>query len=139
MKKLGIVISLLLSVALGLGFIGCTSEETAPAEPLQVDESQDGKEVEITTDQLLVVILESNATTGFQWELAELTNEATLEYVEDKYNAPEATGLVGAGGTEEWTFRPLNEGTSTISMEYSRPWEGGEKAVETFTLTVVIK
>ena len=139
MKKLGIGISVLLLVALGLVFLGCTPEEPAPEEPLHVDASYDGKEVEFTTDRLLVVTLESNATTGFQWELAELTNEEALKYVEDKYNAPEATGLVGAGGTEEWTFKSLEKGTSIISMEYSQSWDGGMKAVNTFTLTVVVK
>ena len=48
------------------------------------------------------------------------------------------TPMVGAGGVENWTFKALAKGETTISMEYSRPWEGGEKAAQTFELTVVV-
>ncbi|MCD6567992.1 MAG: protease inhibitor I42 family protein [Dehalococcoidia bacterium] len=53
--------------------------------------------------------------------------------------APENTDMVGAPGKEVWTFEALEKGSSTISMEYSQPWEGGEKAAQTFSLTVVVK
>ena len=45
----------------------------------------------------------------------------------------------GTAGQEIWTFKALRPGTSTISMDYSRPWEGGEKGEWTFKLTVVVK
>jgi predicted secreted protein len=47
--------------------------------------------------------------------------------------------LPGVGGKELWGFRTLMEGKSTISMEYSQPWEGGEQAAETFVMTVVVR
>jgi len=52
--------------------------------------------------------------------------------------APE-TSLVGAPGKEVWTFKALKKGTTKIAMEYSQPWEGGEKGGWTFNLTVVVK
>jgi len=36
-------------------------------------------------------------------------------------------------------FQTLEPGSSTIYLEYSRPWEGGEKGEWTFTLDVVVK
>jgi len=46
---------------------------------------------------------------------------------------------VGAGGEEVWTFKALKPGTSSLSMEYSQPWDGGTKAGQTFVLNVVAK
>jgi len=53
--------------------------------------------------------------------------------------SPENKGLVGAPGEEVWTFKALKKGTSTIALEYSRPWEGGEKGEWTLNLTVIVK
>ena len=58
------------------------------------------------------------------------------EYVMDDAGEPP---LPGTGGTEFWTFKATALGETAISMEYSQPWEGGEKAVQTFDLTVVVK
>ena len=106
---------------------------------VSVDVSYDGKEVEITVGGSLTITLESNPTTGFQWELTEITDQTVLQQTDHEFKPPETGAPVGAGGEEVWTFKGLKAGESIISMEYSRPWEGGEKAVETFNLTVVVK
>jgi len=96
---------------------------------------------EVEVDQwvdLLIVNLCSNQTTGFEWELTENTNEKVLIFEDTEYVAPEAEGVVGAAGKEVWTFKPFRPGETTISMEYSQPWSGGEKAVRTFLLTVSV-
>ena len=49
------------------------------------------------------------------------------------------TTLLGAPGTEEWTFAALSTGTTTIATDYGRPWEGGEKGVWTFSATVTVQ
>ena len=108
------------------------------ASDILVDGSYAGKEVEIVAGGSLTVTLESNPTTGFQWELAGISDEAVLELIDQEFVAPE-TALVGAGGKELWTFKVLNEGVSEISMEYRRPWEEGIEPAETLTLTVIVK
>jgi len=103
-----------------------------------VDASYAGKEVIVAVGGSLMVTLESNPTTGFKWELARNTDNAVLELVDHKFEAPEIT-LVGAGGKEVWTFKALKRGKRIISIEYRRPWEQDVKVVETFILTVVVK
>ncbi|MBN1643735.1 MAG: protease inhibitor I42 family protein [Dehalococcoidales bacterium] len=117
-----------------LALMACTS---APKQ-VSVDDSHSGKEIKIGVGGTLTVSLSSNQTTGFQWELKEIGDTGLIQKTDSQYEAP-TSGLVGAGGTEIWTFRALKAGTTTITMEYSRPWEGGEQAVNTFNLTVVIK
>ena len=110
---------------------------------LPPEERAISKEVEIAVDGLLTVTLCSNPSTGFQWEPAKISDQTVLQQVNHKFEAPEYTGdgppPPGTPGKEVWTFKALKEGKSTISMEYSRPWEGGEKAAWTFVLTVVVK
>jgi len=106
---------------------------------VSVDESYSGKEVALAVGGSLIVTLDSNATTGFEWELTEISDEAVLGLESSEFQPPEDTGVVGAPGKEIWTFNALKKGESCISMEYSQPWEGGTKAAETFDLTVVVK
>ncbi|MFC1984302.1 protease inhibitor I42 family protein [Chloroflexota bacterium] len=104
-----------------------------------VDNSDSGDAVKLCINSELIIDLESNATTGFQWEVVEVSEQGIIEKVNNEYNAPEAGAPVGAGGIERWTFKALNEGTTRLYMEYSQPWQGGTKAAETFTLIVIVE
>ena len=82
----------------------------------------------------------SSPTTGFWWsELAEISNQTVSKQTDHRYEPAEEKNIVGGAGQEVWTFETLKEGITTVSMEYSRPWEGGEKGEWTFNLTVVVK
>jgi inhibitor of cysteine peptidase len=113
----------------------------APApQEVSVDASYSGKEVELGVGGSLIVTLESSpGSTGFQWELTKISDETVLQQVDQRYEPPEDEGMVGAPGKEIWTFKALKKGESSISMEYSQPWEGGTKAAETFELTVLVR
>jgi len=97
------------------------------------------KQMAVTASNTFTVTLCSNATTGFQWsESAQISDQTVVQQTGHEFVSPENTGVVGAPGNEVWTFKALKKGTSTITMEYSRPWEGGEKGVWTFNLTVTV-
>ena len=100
------------------------------------------KEVQVPVDGSLTVTLCSNPTTGFQWsEEAQISDSGVLKQEVHEFIGPESEPPPppGTPGQEIWTFKALKKGTSTVSMEYSRPWEGGEKGEWTFVLTVVVK
>ena len=102
-------------------------------------ESAISKKADIAADGTLTVTLCSNPTTGFQWsESAQISDTTVLQQTDHKFVSPEDTGVVGAAGKEVWTFKALKQGTSTVYMEYSRPWESKE-AEWKFTLTVAVK
>lgn len=97
------------------------------------------KEVEAAVNGSLEITLCSNPTTGFLWsESAQISDRSVLQQT-DHRSVPPEQGALGAAGKEVWTFDVLKEGKSTVSMEYSRPWEGGEKGEWTFTLTVTAR
>jgi len=98
------------------------------------------REVETIVGDSIEVTLASNPSTGFQWsESAQISEPSVLEQKTHEYVPPgQQDGVVGAAGKEVWTFEALQQGTTTVSMEYGRPWEGGEKGAWTFVLTVVV-
>jgi len=138
MKRLIVMKLGLLLVAV---IVGVTVASAGGGDVTNVDASYAGQEVEVTAGESLVLALESNPTTGFQWVLVENSDQTALQHAGHKYVPYENTDppLPGVGGKELWTFKALKKGTSTISMEYSQPWEGGEKAAETFVLTVLVR
>ncbi|MFH1486914.1 MAG: protease inhibitor I42 family protein [Chloroflexota bacterium] len=96
---------------------------------------------EVPVGSSLTVSLCSNPTTGFRWEAAEVSDETVLQQTDHNMvmATPEPPPPPGTAGKEVWTFKALKTGTSTISIRYSRPWEGGEKGVWIFNLDVVVK
>ena len=128
--------------ALSLCLFACTSKQASLE--ISCDEFMKDQhftwEVQVNPGDSVTVTLCSNPTTGFQWsESAQISDQTVLEQVDHKFIPPEAKNIEGAAGKEVWTFKALKEGASTISMEYSRPWEGGEKGEWTFVLTVIVK
>ena len=135
-----LAVILLASLCLGVGTAcsGSSASSSGSGNTVNVDSSYSGKQVELSVGQSLVVILASNATTGYSWSLSGNSDSTVLSKIDNKYIAPQPTNIVGAGGSEKWTFQALKKGSSTISMGYSRPWESTPPA-ETFDLTVVVK
>ena len=138
------------AVALGFMLIlllvcGCAPAVKAEV-PVTVTCDQFSKEANIIQDisvapgGKVVVTLCSNPTTGFQWsEKAQIGDPRVLEQKSYKFVAPASTGMVGVPGNAVWTFDALGPGASTVYLEYSRNWQGGEKAVQTFKLNVLVQ
>lgn len=68
------------------------------------------------------VTLDSNASTGYQWDIGTKTNGAIFSFIGSEYR-PSESGLVGSGGKQTLTFHALSEGRSVIVLEYVRPWD----------------
>jgi len=142
-------------VVMALSLLACSPEATEePVSPAPnkvsvevtcddfMNQKHISKQFEIQADGLLVVTLCSNPTTGFQWaEEAQISDPGVLKQLQHEFVGPESEPPPppGTPGQEIWTFNALKKGTSTVYMEYSRPWEGGEKGEWTYTLTVVVK
>jgi len=92
------------------------------------------EELEISDSiDYIEVILYSNPTTGFRWEIIEVPDETAWTPYLYRYEPAETEGLVGAAGKEIWIF-PRDEGI--LTMEYSQPWDGGTKAEWTLNLPI---
>ena len=105
---------------------------------VSVNESSSGKQVEVAVNGTITVTLDSNATTGYSWQLSGISDSSVLEKTNNVYEVP-TSGRIGAGGKEVWTFKALTAGKATINMEYDQPWTDGQKDAKSFVLTVVVK
>jgi predicted secreted protein len=96
--------------------------------------------ITIVTDlgNLIVITMESNATTGYHWELARPIDKKTIELLGSKYIRPKKSLRLGAEGSETWTFRPKKSGDNKISFKYVRPWEVGVPPIKTKEFLVKI-
>jgi len=118
------------------------AEYLSPARPeVNVNEADNGGQIELEQGQILVVTLESNPTTGYRWEQAE-NQETILEQIGEAEFKPSDEGeppIVGAGGWQIFRFKAISTGKMTLRLVYRRPWEEGVEPVNTFSLDVVIQ
>jgi len=87
--------------------------------------------------QTIVLTLESNATTGYGWQLADPIDPKIIKFISSQYIAPK-TELVGAGGKEEWAFETVGKGSAKIELKYVRPWEKDQAPVKTKTFILCV-
>jgi inhibitor of cysteine peptidase len=135
-----ILVLLLVMVMVPVCLSGCNSGKDVVVSCDEFEKQQNAAaEVTVSQGETVTVILCSNASTGFTWdESAKIEHDNILKQTGHEFISPQKA-MPGASGQEKWTFKALGSGTSTAYFEYSRPWEGGEKGVWTFTLTVIVK
>ena len=78
--------------------------------------------IQATVGKEFVITLDANATTGYEWQLANPTDDSLIKLMRSEY-VPDKTGLVGSGGKSIWTFKVVRSGKTQISFKYIRPWE----------------
>lgn len=108
------------------GVTAIAQASTDATQPIQVISGQD-----------FTLALESNRTTGYQWQLGRPLDEAMVKFVRSQYREV-AAGRPGAGGEEFWTFHAVGRGQTQIAMQYVRPWERHVAPVKQLTFVVVV-
>jgi inhibitor of cysteine peptidase len=94
--------------------------------------------IEVAADKMFTLTLESNPSTGYQWELSQPLDETKLKLVDSFFEKPRSD-RPGAVGVELWLFRAVGSGETTISMRYVRPWEKDAVPGETASFSVNIR
>lgn len=86
------------------------------------------------TGHRFAIVLESNATTGYQWQVT-VSDDVIVRLVSQDYQAP-STELIGAGGHQVFELEAVGPGGATLNFEYLRPWENGVAPIDTRAFTV---
>jgi inhibitor of cysteine peptidase len=121
-----------LAAGVALAVAGCSQSG-----PAALGEGDNGTAITAQAGQQLVVELPSNPTTGFMWVVAE--SGPLAQKGEAAYESPAKPGVVGAGGTETFTFTAEKSGTGTLKLEYRRPWEKDVAAEDVWSVTVTVE
>jgi len=128
MKKI-IIACCIFGIAVSMAFVRIAQSQDY-SDAKNVIEAEAGKD--------FVITLESNRTTGYEWQLAEPIDNHILEFISSEY-IKESTDRIGAGGKEVWTFRGLIAGKTLISFKYVRPWEKDAAAAKKTAFSVTIR
>lgn len=83
-----------------------------PSDPTQL--------ILVTAGESFELILPSNPSTGYRWDLIAELDVNIVELVGQNYVAQQPV-IPGSGGVEVWTFRAVNAGGTTIELGYYSP------------------
>lgn len=123
-RQVGSMAVLLAVAVTAAGLLAACGSDEAPggSETIEVTPvAESGTTVEAAVGDKVVVSLEANATTGFEWQFTagETFVIESSEYVPD----PNPSGMAGAGGTQVVTLEVTEAGSSDLLGFYVRPWE----------------
>jgi predicted secreted protein len=84
------------------------------------------------------VVLESNMTTGYGWQLEAELDGGVLELVGEHYEAPN-TDLVGAAGQQVFDFRATGDGSTFVQLWYIRSFDDPPDPVDRAQFEVIVE
>ena len=91
--------------------------------------------ISVAVGEEFTVNLTLNPSTGYDWSLA-VTLPSWLALVDKQEAAWNSTpGIVGSPVTEYWTFRATGSGSTTLTFQYMRSWEGTPAKVHVCQVT----
>ncbi len=116
-------------------------KENCPADCQKPEETQINKEIINTkVGETFKITLESNLTTGFQWQVD--FDRYYIQWISKQYKGSgegnSSTPLLGEGGHDTFNFKALKAGETQIKFTYSRPWESVQPG-KTIIYKVIIK
>jgi inhibitor of cysteine peptidase len=120
---------------LALGVLSAADEKTVTI----TDKDKDTK-VQLAKGDKLLVRLEANLTTGYSWDLATNDNDILKSAGKPEYETPkDKKGIVGAGGTQVFTFTAKGAGELDVELQYKRPFDKDTEPAKTFKFKAVVK
>lgn len=125
-KKTIIIVVVLMALLLS----SCTKS-------VKVDSSMNGETLTLEKGQTLVLKLNANPTTGYDWEITSLDSAILSQQGVVDYKADSM--LTGSGGVDSWTFKAVESGSTHLVLVYHRSWEKDTPPLETFELNIVVK
>jgi len=94
--------------------------------------------IEASAGQEFKVIVESNPSTGYHWEMVGDLDPNIVEFVSRDYRANEPV-QPGSGGSDIFIFKAVNAGETTITLGSFPPGNNATKPGQTKTFTIVVK
>ncbi|TRX75874.1 protease inhibitor I42 family protein [Pseudomonas mangiferae] len=114
----------------------CASQ---PSGTLLVQQQEDCP-LQLARDQVLVLTLPSDPTSGYRWEMREGAANVLHSLGPEVYAAgDDDDGLVGGGGHSTWRFKAAEAGEGHLMLISRRPWETGVAPADMFDCRVEVR
>lgn len=101
-----------------------------------ITKQDNGKEVSVNVGDIIQIELEENGTTGYVWQIDNLDKTYFELVSEDTKKTTADNNIAGAPVIGIWQIKALKQGSSSIKMDYFRPWEGRESAIDHFVVNL---
>ncbi len=105
------------------------------SEEIRLTQEDNGRLTELGKDQTLVISLESNPSTGYSWQVAEMNPDVLQQAGETEFE--QLSPLLGAPEKQFLRFRAVGAGQSPLRLVYRRPWEKEVEPLSEFSIQVV--
>lgn len=103
---------------------------------MKLTESDAGSSVHLREGEILEIILTSNPSTGYRWEVAP-ADEILLEQ-QGNWEFKPASRALGAGGTLALRFKAVRRGEADFKLIYRRPFEPEVLPIQSFEIKLVV-
>lgn len=119
-------------------------DEDAPEPPpvngtVEVSAKNNGQTVTADVGNLVRITLESNPSTGYNWELRDFDYGAAIFNSSDLVARKSGNVLMGAPGDTVIVLQAVAPGTQQITAVYRRPWEAPDQVAATFSFQLEVK
>jgi inhibitor of cysteine peptidase len=118
-------------------------EEEPPVFPavtgtVEVTAQDDGKTIRTTVGNLVRITLESNPSTGYNWELRDFEFGTAVFNSSDLVARKDGNVLFGTPGDTVITLQAVQPGEQDITLVYRRPWEPPDQVAATFRFRLAV-
>lgn len=117
---LGITIILLASCATSSPTPTPTLPPTAETPNTLIEPTDPTELVTVKTGETFELVLPSNPSTGYHWDIIPELDENIVQFVEQNFIAEQPV-IPGSGGVDVWTFRAVSTGDTTVVLGYYPP------------------
>jgi inhibitor of cysteine peptidase len=104
---------------------------------ISISEKDNNRQVKVSRGTILVISLNENPTTGFNWRMQPCPEHILILEADDF--SPGAGSGVGGGGTRRFQFRAIGAGRAAIRAKYRRTWDPENKFASEFTPDVLVE
>ncbi len=124
------------SALLLLALVACSQTPKTDATS-SIGAGDSGKTITLSQGDTLIVTLDGNTTTGYNW-LMQTMDPAILKQVGEPAYTPESD-QVGAPGKISLTFQAIKTGQAKLILNYMRSFEKEIAPLKTFEVSVVVE
>jgi inhibitor of cysteine peptidase len=134
MKK----IMILLFITALISACSRASATEAPTAVPQLNISDPAKNLEATAGNEFKIIIDSNPTTGYHWEIVGELDANVIEFISNDFRGSEPV-MPGSGGVDVWVFKAVAAGETKITLGYYPPSNDPVEPQQKVTFTVTVK
>jgi predicted secreted protein len=94
--------------------------------------------VSVKPGETFTIILDSNPSTGYHWDIVGEVDANIVEFVSQDYKGSEPV-MPGSGGVERWVFKAVSAGDTQITLGYYPPSNTPVEPEQTTKFNVIVK